>query len=322
MLKLREEPGDTLSAAEVGNFIHYVLEKALERVKKSGFSFAEQTAELQRELVEEIAEEYRTRLAAFGGLTPRAEALLRRLTALARVVISGLFAELSDSAFTPAFLELDLSTIGKKPSIRIGDTVIPLSGKIDRVDFWRGKDGRAYLRVTDYKTGTREFSVRDIEQGFSMQMLIYLMALCRGQYPELAIRLGELRDTVFYPAGISYLSSNVGTELTASKREERAALQDATGRMVHSGITLSDPDVMEAISASLDKRVLGDEKKRLPADGFQYLFDRLENTISRIADDMRSGDAKAEPRAASGASSPCNYCGFAPICRRAEKSSH
>lgn len=322
VLKLREEPSDIPSAADVGDFIHYVLEKALERIEKSGLSFSDQAMDAQRELVADIAEEYRVRLTAFGELTPRTEALLKRLTALARVVISGLLAELCDSDFKPAFLELDLSGIGKKPSIRIGDTVIPLSGKIDRVDFWKDQTGRAYLRVTDYKTGTKEFSVRDIEQGFSMQMPIYLMALCRGQYPELALRLGEPRDTVFYPAGISYFSSNVGTELTTGKRKKADAIRDAAGRLTRSGLTLSDPDVMKAISFSLDERVLGNEKKRLPAEEFQHLFDRLEDTVSRIATDMRSGDAKAEPHAATGSSSPCNYCGFAPICRRAEKSNH
>lgn len=320
VLKLREEPGDTLSAAEVGNFIHYVLEKAIERAKGTEGTFGAQTAEMQRALVDEIAAEYRRRLSEFGELSPRAEALLRRLTALARLVISGLFHELANGDFTPAFLELDLSTIGKKPSIRIGDTTIPLSGKIDRVDFWKAPDGRAYLRITDYKTGTKEFSVRDIEQGFSMQMMIYLMALCRGHYPELSVRLGLPEDTVFHPAGISYLSSNVGTELTARKRDASEALQDAAERLGHSGLTLSDEDVMRAISRTCDERVIGNEKKRLPEEGFEILFDKLSETILRIVDDMRSGNAKAEPHTTAG-SSPCNYCSFAPICRRAEKSS-
>ncbi len=320
VLKLREEPGDTLSAAEVGNFIHYVLEKAIDRAGRAAGTFGAQTPDMQKALVEEIAAEYRHRLSEFGELSPRTEALLRRLTALARLVIAGLFAELADSDFTPAFLELDLATIGQKPSIKIGDTVIPLSGKIDRVDFWQDKNGLAYLRVTDYKTGTREFSVRDIEQGFSMQMMIYLMALCRGHYPELSVRLGLPEDTVFHPAGISYLSSNVGTELTAGRRDEAKALQDASERLAHSGLTLCDPDVLTAISHSCDERVLGNEKKRLPEQGFELLFDKLSETICRIVDDMRSGDARALPHAASG-SSPCNYCSFAPICRRAEKTS-
>ena len=306
-----------MSAAEVGNFIHYVLEKAVDRAKATA-DFAAHSAKAQRELVEEIAAEYRLRL---GDPTPRTDALLRRLTALARLVIAGLFAELADGDFSPAFLELDISTIGKRPSVQIGDITIPLSGKIDRVDFWQAPDGRSYLRVTDYKTGTKEFSMKDIQQGFSMQMLIYLMALCRGQYPELAARLDLPEGTVFHPAGISYLSSNVGTELTAGRRSAEDALRDASDRLAHSGLTLNDPEVMRAISRSQSERVLGNEKKRLSQVGFEEAFNELSATICRIVGEMKSGDATAEPHAGSGGSSPCNYCGFAPVCRKAEKSS-
>jgi ATP-dependent helicase/nuclease subunit B len=53
---------------------------------------------------------------------------------------------------------------------------ISVSGKVDRVDGWV-HDGKLYLRIIDYKTGKKSFSLSDIWYGMGMQMLIYLFVL-------------------------------------------------------------------------------------------------------------------------------------------------
>ena len=213
VLRLREEPSDAISSAEIGTFIHHVLEHIMLTVQREKLPFSAYDAEKQTQLVSEICDRYREELLAAGNeLTPRAAALLDRLGVLARLIVSGLFEEFSDSLFSPAFLELDLNAIGERPVITLNDgTQIPLSGKADRVDFWQDEKGRAYLRVADYKTGTRSFNTEDIAKGFCLQMPLYLLALCRGNHSELCHRLGLPPDTVFHPAGVSYLSSAIGT---------------------------------------------------------------------------------------------------------------
>ena len=55
--------------------------------------------------------------------------------------------------------------------------LILLRGSIDRVDLYHGTDGD-YLRVIDYKSGTKEFKFEEVSYGLNMQMLIYLYAAC------------------------------------------------------------------------------------------------------------------------------------------------
>ena len=57
-----------------------------------------------------------------------------------------------------------------------GDVSVSLSGKVDRVDGYI-KNGRLYLRVMDYKSGKKSFSLSDIWYGLNMQLIIYLYAL-------------------------------------------------------------------------------------------------------------------------------------------------
>lgn len=53
---------------------------------------------------------------------------------------------------------------------------LQIKGSIDRVDRME-RDGKAYLRVVDYKSGGKEFLLSDVLNGLNMQMLIYLMCL-------------------------------------------------------------------------------------------------------------------------------------------------
>ena len=324
VLRLREEPSDSMSSAGVGNFIHHVLEHIMLTVQREKLPFSAYGEEKQAQLVREICTAYREELEAAGNeLTPRTSALLARLGELAKLIVSGLFAEFSDSLFKPAFMELDLGAIGERPVVTLGNgTEIPLSGKADRVDLWQDEQGRAYLRVADYKTGTRSFDAEDIAKGFCLQMPLYLLALCRGNHSELCRRLHLPEDTVFHPAGVSYLSSAIGTENTESRRPEKDAMRDAVTRLSREGLVLADPDVQHAISLSGDKAILGSERSRskraLNAEEFDQLFLTLENTIAQIATSMKKGEAQAHPHA-HGGRTPCEYCAFGAVCRASQK---
>ena len=44
---------------------------------------------------------------------------------------------------------------------------------------------------------------------------------------------------------------------------------------------------------------------------------RLEESVTRLAEGIKSGDVSARPNL-SGKSSPCNWCPYKPICRKAK----
>lgn len=324
ILRLREEPGDALNAATVGTFIHYILEHALAAVTAAGKDIHQFTEAEVKALVKETVADYRARLLSTGNeLTPRAEALLQRLSTLADLTLTSLLGEFSDSDFTPAFLELDLTAFGSRSTARLqSGEEIPLSGKADRVDLFLAKDKTAYLRVADYKTGRKQFRREDIPGGFCLQMPLYLYALCRGQHPELARRLGLDEDTVFRPAGVTYLSTAVSSDSTPARVDESTALQDAVLRMRREGVLLDDAEVTGAMSRSGNSAIIGSSKSkslsRLDEAGFEELFDELSDSIQRLSAKMRSGCADADPQKNAG-KLPCEYCAFAPVCRAAKK---
>ena len=323
ILKLRQEPTDTLDAAAVGTFIHYVLENTLCTITESGKDFADYTKDETDEIVEKSLVAYRDHLTEVGGgITPRAEGLLLRLGSLARIVVSSLMAEFADSDFKPAFFELDLSKAGQNTVSLSNDRRIPLSGKVDRVDYYRAQDGRIYLRVADYKTGRKTFKREDIQKGYCLQMPLYLLALCGGTHPTLAKELGLAPDTHFYPAGVTYLSTAVGNENTPSRTEKEVALENAASRLRRDGLLPDSEELLLAISKSKSTAILGSaqaRKERLTSEeGFESLFAELTDTVSRIATEMKSGNATIAPTEQNGQTA-CKFCAYAAVCRAADK---
>ncbi len=318
ILRLREDKNATLALSDTGTFLHYVLEKAMEAEKQEPAPFHEIDDAKTDALIKQITDAYLADLCeASGPLTSRAKALTERLSALARLVVSALFAEFSDSDFRPAFTELDLQKTGSSCELALGGgDRIALTGKADRVDVWHAPDGKSYLRVLDYKTGTREFSTEDVKHGLSLQMPLYLMALCSRAYPILNNEMGLSPDTVLSPAGVTYFSTAVRSENTPSRKDAQSAMRDAAGRLARSGVLLGDPAVLAAASHGGNKDIVGTTrgKKHLDREEFDALFADLTDVIKKLGKEMREGVATACPNPAK-RTSPCDYCKYNAICR-------
>ena len=351
VLKLREDKNATLELSDTGTFLHYVLEKAIKEENKEGFSSHSFVNKDAKYLAKKYTDEYVSKLCEENGpLTPRAKALTERLERLAALTIDTLSAEFADSKFLPLFTELDLRKLGSSYEITLENgEKVSLSGKVDRADIWRTPDNKFYLRVVDYKTGTREFDPKDIKHGSSLQMPLYLMALTARTHPAMLEEIKKEaaqhvhnydpqkgdwfsvdlclleedswlitipQDTVFIPAGMTYFSTAIKSENTPSRKDEQTAMQDAAKRLSRSGVLLDDPEVLAAASKNADPDLVGKTKgkKHLSKEGFAELFRDLSETVGRICGEMRSGMATAAPNPQK-KNSPCNYCKYNAICR-------
>ena len=205
-------------------------------------------------------------------------------------------------------------------------TQIRFNGIVDRVDLYK-KDSKVYVRVVDYKTGTKKFQLDDLKYGMNTQMLLYLYAICKNGQAFIKNTTNEDEITDIIPFGITYLSSNVSAlKLTEYESEEviSAATEEKLSR---SGITLNDLDILTAANHKLDPMfLLGATisqngtltgKALVSSDKFKEIFDELESVITKIANNLESGVITAKP--IKSASSPCEYCTSKPICRNVQK---
>lgn len=342
VLGLREEQTAQFRATDIGTLIHAILEAFFRRATADGGCGAHFAATLTdgecEVMVDDILGAYLREICP-AGQTPsnRMQHLFTRLRRLALLLIDNLREEFRHSTFIPRFFELNIretNANGDRPApleihLENGETV-SMRGIIDRVDVYK-KDGDIYLRVVDYKTGTKEFSMDDVRQGLNVQLLLYLFTLLKNSPEDFKRKLGLDQGGRLLPAGVLYLSANVppiSIDDDLSVEEIRALAQQ---RLARHGLLLQDADILHAMNDELSPAFLGDVRRTKPkseddiglggkalidAAQFAQIGEELEQTIRTIATCMKRGQAQAKPHT-DATHDPCTSCGMRAICRSA-----
>lgn len=317
-MRARQRAKATFSPVEMGTFLHFVLERFFVQLHQQGKRLEELTQRegraIVRQCVDEFLEEERLQ---WNRESSRARHLMRRLTETVYAVVERLQQEFSRSQFQPLAFELGLG-MGE-------DSVPPMEyhtpegmtvrvvGKVDRVDGWE-KDGRLYIRVVDYKTGSRTFDFSDVYHGLTVQMLIYLFSIWQNGAQRFG---GEIQ-----PGGVLYLHAyrpyvecrKIEAEETVQKEREK------TYKM--SGLVLEEEAVIDAMEHSDDgKRIFvpvklgkaGLEGNTATVEEFDKLRRYLERCIVRMAQQLYAGDISVDPYR-KGMHTPCDYCDYRPAC--------
>ena len=319
ILSLSEDRRASLASADIGNYVHAVMEHLLDGGMPSGDALPAR--------IEALTEDYLATLFPEGAEIPaRVRHRFLRLSRLVCKLAAELSEELESTDFTPLFFEYEPSaddpTRAAPPVFTLEDgTRVTLYGKIDRVDIYR-KDGNAYLRVLDYKTGEKHFSLENVARGRDLQLLIYLFALWKCDRPAFLERLGVGKDGKVLPAGALYLNLSLATP-TLSPAEEEGS------RCTRSGLLLSDEDSLTAMDPHREGRFI---PLRYNKDGtiaktslknlstleeLGSLMTLVGDTVKGTATRLRGGCADATPLLLGNGRFACTGCAYYPVCRNA-----
>ena len=309
---LRAEPRRRaeFSAPEAGTFIHYLLENTTREIM-DGAGFENADAELITALVDKYIDLYaRERLSSRLEDDSRFAYLFSRLALSGRRIVEDTVNELARSDFRPLCFEL---TFGGELRVRLGgEDGVYLAGRVDRVDGYR-RDGVLYVRVVDYKSGKKNFALRDVLNGLNMQMLLYLFAIEQsGQ---------EIFGEPCVPAGVLYVPSRDAFIVTAKRGESDESLERERKKALRRhGLLIDNPDILSAMER-------GEDISYLPYDGRSHRIDPsslaggeqlkslrgfIEETLAGLRGGICGGHIEANPM---NPEELCGYCDFADACR-------
>lgn len=330
VLGLRENKKAKFRPQDMGSFVHEILEKLLPYAltERADGSFPDREALHQK--TEEIVGDFLDRiLPTKDRASGRLRHLCLRLKKLSVLILQNLLEEFAHSQFRPAFFELPLD--GKDdnppPIVFVSDDEqfrVLFRGVIDRVDLMK-KDGEVYVRVVDYKTGTKDFRTEDLRHGINTQMLLYLYSLCFAQNGNFSKKIGLEKEQSPHPAGMVYLSTNIPVIEAESYENEETVWKQAEEKLKRSGLLIDDRNILSAmndslapaflLSASQDRTGALTDKNLVSSEKFDALFSDIRKTVLDIASQMRSGCANAIPLHY-GDIDPCSYCTAKAICRK------
>ncbi len=329
VLKLEEKKSAEFNPADIGSFIHHILEKFVRLAQEKGGLSTVSDAELDSAL-DEIVSDYMTRVCRIDDKLSgsRMAHLFARLKRSSRLLCKNLIAEFSGSKFSPKLFEAPIGIVRDDEKC-IEPLKIPLHdgssaciyGIADRVDIYE-KGDKVYVRVVDYKTGAKDFSADELKLGLNMQMLLYLFSIWKNgkkQNSGLSVPV----NSEILPAGVLYFSAGVPTvtldhEISANEVETMVS-----GKLNRRGLLLDDPEVLEAMEKGLSGKYLPVKQKKdgsltgslASLEEFKGLLSEMEDTIKRIGKEMKSGNAEAMPLCDK-KHDGCAYCPMKPVCRK------
>ncbi|MEG2570322.1 MAG: PD-(D/E)XK nuclease family protein, partial [Clostridia bacterium] len=309
-LRLKPRRVKGLDAPQIGTFIHFVLEHTLRGVKLRGGHHAVCADDVTRLADEAIEEFANTQLGGFRDRSARFIYLFKRLKKTVHAVVLDVHEELSQSKFAPLDFELHFSDHdGDLPAMHLrGDGYeLKLEGFVDRVDGYK-IDDVLYLRVVDYKTGKREFSLNEVINGLNMQLLLYLFTLCEcGQ---------ERYGAELLPGGALYVPAR--DPIVFASNNEEGGLARAS-ELRRRGIILQDTRLLDDSAAFLPIKIMknGEFDKRsfvASLDGFNIIKTRIKNILGEIGKELSHGEIEANPYYKSLSETACDYCEYKSAC--------
>ena len=311
--KTREPAGFT--PPEMGIFMHYILEHVAHDVMQAGGFKKVSDDELVKLTDKYIAEYVRDTLNDFKEKSSRFEYLFRRLTKNVRQVVQDMANELRSSDFAPLSFELDFGKADILPPLRLGEgeDSLVLTGIADRVDGWL-HDGKLYLRVVDYKTGRKAFSLSDVWYGMGLQMLLYLFSL--GENGHL------LYGNEIAPAGVLYIPAR-DVMLSASADMSDEEIADKKSKEIkRSGLILDDAAVINAMEHGETPRYIPVKFKEGVAQGdalasaerLGLLARHIDETLRGMAAELKHGSIAADPYYRKQQDNACFNCDYFEAC--------
>ena len=310
-----------------GTLTHWVLENALRR---QGEAFKDLTPEELETLVNDLVDEYTA--ANLPGMTLRMEYLVGRIRRNLVGLLGFIQRDLRQSGFQPVAFELriddrpdsDDPDAPRVDPVQLDDGrghTVRIVGTVDRVDTME-LGGKTYIRVVDYKTGTKKFDLREVYYGLDCQMLLYLFTLERN---------GGHLFSQGTAAGVEYLWADPAPENIIRPETDDAEPLQAQNYPLE-GLLLDEPSIYHAMdtrgtgafvplsfSAKTGEPTAQSAKARLAdREKFNRIRDHLDGMLTDMAKNLYSGEIDAAPLVPNAGKSPCLWCEYRTVCRHAD----
>lgn len=297
-LRLKERQEYDFQPVDLGNVCHSALELFSKKVKDKRLKWTELTDEEQERYIEDSVQEAIT---DYGNSilysSARNEYMITRIKQLLRRTVWALTKQLAAGDFSPAAYELRFE-----------------NGKIDRIDTCEDGD-KVYVKVMDYKTGSKTFDVVALYHGLQLQLMVYMDAALKeekGRHPG--------REVI--PAGVFYYRIQ---DPLVDKQPQEDALDAVLRELRVDGMINLRDEVLEHLDHRMDGESLvvpvkfnkngklGKSSKAVPEEEFEVMMKHALRKVEEIHGKILEGEADPTPYRR-GQESGCDYCKYRHVC--------
>lgn len=320
-LKARERKVMRIEAPDVGSLLHEVVELFAKEVKQRGLNFGTLTRAHQTEITDRIIEEmFEGMLIKKVFAKGRIEALKKRLKSLVSKSVWAICEHVKRGEFEPAAFELSFDKNGDIEPVTVtlptGEE-ITMIGRIDRVDTLN-HEGKLYIKVIDYKSGAKSYSLADIFNKTTLQLSVYMIAVTENGKKTLGNE-----NTAF--GGMFYFRLDDPVEQGLPDDETGGDKSLKAFKM--SGLVSDNQDIIHAMdnattsgwSAVIPVYLLKDgtpsrnQSKLANPDQYEKLKRHVKRAVTEIGQEILAGNIDIKP-VRDGNITPCTYCRYRTVC--------
>ena len=294
----KENPKFEIKSVDVGNILHEVAQRYVEKYIKDGFVFKEDNIlKIFDSVIKK--EKYKNFSKNTYSIKSLKNEAIRFCSAIKNQILC--------SDFKPIFAEI------KFENFNIGSN-LTISGVVDRIDEFKQNvmddnneiKSQSYVRIIDYKTGKEKFSYQDIYYGIKLQLLVYTSVITQTLNSIAA-------STGYMPVKNSF--NDIFDDEFSSYKIDGVTLKN-NGMILRLDKNLIDNAKSNIINVEYKKDgnfTASTENYLLEQKEFLSLQKYAFKVINKALDEMLQGYIAPKPYKI-GASNPCNSCKYKSIC--------
>jgi len=309
-----------LSPPDVGTFMHAVIERFSRYVEENEISWRAFDRQWCGEQVSLIVDEMLEKMKGAGlAGSKRYTALTLRLKRVITRAVWLIAEHIRRGNFEPLGYEMGFGEGEKFPPIVIeldSGHKINLVGRIDRVDALQTEEG-TYLRIVDYKSGSKDFKLADVYYGIQIQLITYLDALAQNE--------GLGTDRPVLPGGILYFHIDdpmiKGNGKISEEEIELAIMKQLKMR----GLLLADVKLIKQMDQNIEGSSViiparinkGDTLGRSSVASlqqFEILRTYVRKLLKGLCEEITNGNVSITPYKKKKLTS-CTYCNYSAVCQ-------
>lgn len=320
-LKAKDRKVYEFTAPDLGSFMHEILDQFTNKIRKEHILWGDLTKERCSEIVNELVDnKLKNETNSILNSNKKYQYFSERFKKTITKSVTVISEQMRKGEFDIFKSEFDFGDFKDSDPIKLelpSNETVYLKGRVDRIDKV-DLNGETYIRIVDYKSGSKNFDLNELYYGLQIQLLVYLDAILKNSQ--------QILKSQCMPGGILYFK--IDNPIIKSKKAltEEEIQVEVLKKLKMDGLLLKNAELVKAMDKDMETYSLiipaafkkdGDftsTSSVVTEEQFELLRKYVNDKMIEICEEMLSGEVKIEP-CKSAKVTYCDYCDYSAICQ-------
>lgn len=320
-LKAKDRKVYEFTAPDLGSFMHDILDQFTNKIRKENILWGDLTKDKCAEIVNELVNsKLRNETNSILNSNKKYQYFSERFKKTITKSVTVISEQMRKGEFDIFKSEFDFGDFKDSDPIKLelpSKEIVYLKGRVDRIDKV-DLNGETYIRIVDYKSGSKSFDLNELYYGLQIQLLVYLDAILKNSK--------QILKTQCMPGGILYFK--IDNPIIKSKKAltDEEIQVEVLKKLKMDGLLLKNVELVKSMDRDMETYSLiipaafkkdGDftsTSSVVTESQFELLRKYVNDKMIEICEEMLSGDVKIEPCKSSKVIY-CDYCDYSSICQ-------